>query len=73
MTAPRYVLEDPPLPHQVYLYFIGSGIAVSCNCMRGIDGSKRHRSPLEVRGKWETGEAYACWLGHMAAIGAEVA
>jgi hypothetical protein len=63
--APRVRMwRDDSLPHQIVLYLIGSSIAVSCNCMRGVDG--RQPSPFEVRTRWEPGEAPAVWRAHLA-------
>jgi hypothetical protein len=69
MTAPRYVLEDPTLPHQIIiaLQCPGNLLVVSCNCRR--TGKRRAPRAIEARTKWEPGDAYACWLGHMAEIG----
>jgi hypothetical protein len=76
------VLEDPSLPHQIVILLQPPGprIAVSCTCRSAGTGANGKRSTttgghraIGIRSKWETGEAYACWLGHMAEIGAEVA
>jgi len=72
--TPRFVVEDPSLPHQIVLTLSGHDIAVSCNCLRGMGAPRATGcSPLEVRTRWESGEAYSRWLEHMAMIGAEVA
>ena len=74
MNPPRYVLEDPSLPHQIVLAFSGHEIAVSCTCLQGAEGGRHtRRMPLAMCMKWEPGEAYACWLEHTAAAGEVVA
>jgi hypothetical protein len=71
MTASRYVLEDPSLPHQIVIRLQRPGqlLAVSCNCRRiaALLGGG-HRA-IAAKPKWEPGEAYACWLLHMAEAG----
>jgi hypothetical protein len=62
----RVTWRDDSLPHQMRLYMIGQDIAVSCNCMRGVDGTAAHYSPLEVRGRWEAAEAQAVYRAHLA-------
>jgi hypothetical protein len=62
----RITMRDETLPHQIVLFLVSCDIAVSCNCMRGIDGTSAHCSPLEVRGKWEAAEAMAVWRAHVA-------
>jgi hypothetical protein len=56
----RVTLQDDSLPHQIRLFMIGHEIAVSCNCLRGVDGGWMY-APIEVRGCWETAEALGAW------------
>lgn len=75
MTAPRVVLEDPSLPHQIVILLQrpGQSLAVSCNCRRmGAGRDSGHRA-IAAKTKRESGEAYACWLEHMVGIGEAVA
>jgi hypothetical protein len=75
VNAPRYVLEDPSLPHQIVILHQRQLLAVSCNCLRTGTGTGRdsgHRA-IAAKTRWEPGEAYAVWLGHMAEAGAVVA
>ena len=62
----RVTWRDDSLAHQLVLYHIGQEIAVSCNCMRGVDGTAAHHSPLEVRAKWEAADALAVYRAHLA-------
>jgi hypothetical protein len=77
MTAPRYVLEDPSLPHQIVIRRRPNGyIGVSCNCMAiGVlkAGAEVSYRPIAAKAVWGSGDAYACWLEHMAEIGEAVA
>lgn len=75
MTAPRHVLEDPSLPHQIVIVLQrpGQTLAVSCNCRRmGAGRDSGHRA-IAAKTRWGPGEAYACWLAHMTGIGEAVA
>lgn len=63
----RVTLRDPALPHQIVIFTIGKDIAVSCNCLRGIDGTQAHCSPLEVRYQWEPDQPMQVWRAHLAA------
>lgn len=65
-ACPRFVLEDPSLPHQIILRVAAGGshlIAVSCNCMRPGGAA------IEMRARWEAAEAIAAWRAHMEEIG----
>jgi hypothetical protein len=42
---------------------VTSQIAVSCACMKGVDGG-RHCAPLEIRSRWDAGEALETWREH---------
>ena len=66
----RVTMRDDSLPHQIVIFALSSSskIAVSCNCLRGIDGTRAHYSPLEVRYRWEPGEPMAIWRAHVAAL-----
>ena len=75
MTAPRVVLEDPSLPHQIVIVGTGNYIAVSCTCLRRAytcSGGDR-RLYLDQRNVLAAADAYACWREHMAEIGEAVA
>jgi hypothetical protein len=74
VTAPRVVLEDPSLPHQIVIVGTGSYIAVSCTCLRrAYTCSGAPRLYLDQRNVLPAADAYACWLEHMAGIGEAVA
>jgi hypothetical protein len=67
VTDRRFVLEDPDLPHQITIRQArgaGNRLAVSCNCLD---------APLEIRGRWDAGEAIAVWRAHMAEVGESAA
>jgi hypothetical protein len=64
---PRVTYRDDTLPHQIRLFLVGYEIAVSCTCMRGIDGTASHYSPIEIRSRWEADEAQAVYAAHLAA------
>ena len=65
MTPRRILMRDDTLPHQIRLFFNGQDIAVSCTCLRGVDGTRAHHSPLEMRPRWEPGEALAVHAAHV--------
>ena len=56
--------QDDSLPHQIRIFLVsgGPGLAVSCNCLRTGQGFE----PIEVRKRWEPGEAPAVWRAHLA-------
>jgi hypothetical protein len=56
------MMADRALEHQIVLRRQGSGIAVSCNCLRRPGGSFQ---PLEVREMWQGGQAAAVWRAHL--------
>ena len=63
--TPRVVFEDPSLPHQIVIRKTqhGSGVAVSCNCLRNSGAA------IEIRARWTTAEAIAAWRAHLGSGG----
>jgi hypothetical protein len=67
------LLGDPSLPHQIVLRQVSNEVGVSCNCLARVQVTSRRLSPglscferqfIEVRSRWELGEAaraYRAW------------
>ena len=66
MRPRRILMRDDTLPHQIRLFFNSQDIAVSCTCLRGVDGTRAHHSPLEIRSQWKPEEVQAVYRQHLA-------
>jgi hypothetical protein len=68
MKPATVVYRDPALEHQIVLGYQwrpgGAGISVSCNCRR-VPGTAGVYMPLEVRERWEPGQALAVYGKHL--------
>jgi hypothetical protein len=71
----RVMWRDDEARHQIRVFLhtrSGGKLAVSCTCRvtnhagAGVTGHE----PLEVRTRWETGEAQAVYRAHLAEVGA---